>query len=234
LPLAAQFHYDRDAAHRLLQRYGDPGKPRKVAGEHLFYNVHDRVEALLSPQLAKHGLIVTKRFLVDDWYKHLSATTSLWHVYCWAAPNTHSYFRHAYELLEGRLLFVGDLRPHGLVQYLALRLGPSLDGPELPLGYGGIDSEWLAGLKTGLKRRSLLHQLTIDMRPSERSLFRSIESVCDVPALLGDEAYGLLRDGTTLHLEAVTGAHVCRRRFIQALVSRLEARANEQSHTTPQ
>lgn len=58
LILAEKLQYDRDAAQHLLERYGTQSRPRKVAGEHLFYNCHDRVEALLSPQLTQQGLIV--------------------------------------------------------------------------------------------------------------------------------------------------------------------------------
>jgi hypothetical protein len=101
------------------------------------------------------------------------------------------------------LVFVGDLDPPSIVQYVATRAALPA-AVRKRLYFGGVDSAWLERMQPALRRKIALAQIRIPLSASEKRLLRPIEEATDLGALLGASAAAMLRSGFTLELEGAT------------------------------
>jgi hypothetical protein len=114
------------------------------------------------------------------------------------------------------VVFVGDLDPVGVAQYLAAAaMLKRITGRRLL--FGGIDATWLTAFEPPATRIPLEKAL-IDMAPDEVRLLRRLDEGQDLDSLLGPAACAILRGGYKVELEAVSnpaivGAGYTRRAF---------------------
>jgi hypothetical protein len=151
-------------------------------------------------------LHVMNEFLPDgrgsDW-------ATRWHIatgtapFAPKAPDVRLIANHA-RLLGGPVGFVGDLDPHGLHVFGALRSGnlhaPNLGGKKLKVEWLGIDDGWLHGAqRTG---RPLTGR-TIHMPWVEREYWSIIKRMMPgVRALVGEQSFELLESGLKAESDA--------------------------------
>ena len=96
------------------------------------------------------------------------------------------------------VLFVGDMDPVAIAQYLAAR--QMLASPRSPhLLYGGMNDAWLGAMA---KSDWPLARLGIRMSRSEMRLLHALESVVLLEELLGPDCARLLQSGFKVELEA--------------------------------
>ena len=105
------------------------------------------------------------------------------------------------------IVFVGDMDPVAIAQYLAARTElRKRNGPELL--YGGISDSWMTTLRRFLRRRWNIASLRIRLERAETLLWHRLEAAVDVDQLLGPEGSGLLRSGYKIELEAVSNPSI--------------------------
>jgi hypothetical protein len=112
--------------------------------------------------------------------------------------------------------FVGDLDPHGLHTFGALRSGnldaPDVGGRKLVVEWLGIDDAWLRRVR---KTERPLTTRTIRMDWVEREYWGVIKRFApDLHALVGDESFALLESGYTAESDA----------FVDVMPAELRAR----------
>jgi hypothetical protein len=122
------------------------------------------------------------------------------------APRAHdvALIRAHARLLGGPVGFVGDLDPHGLHTYGALRSGnldaPNLEGQKLAIEWFGIDDEWLRRIRRA--GRPLTGRL-IRMGWVEREYWGIIKRLAPrVRALVGEDSFELLEGGLKAETDA--------------------------------
>jgi hypothetical protein len=96
------------------------------------------------------------------------------------------------------LLFVGDMDPVAIAQYLAAR-DMLATAPRRPLHYGGMNDAWLAAMASSGRS---LSSLSIRMDRNERRLLAALDASVDLGSLVGPESARMLRSGTKVELEA--------------------------------
>jgi hypothetical protein len=96
------------------------------------------------------------------------------------------------------LLFVGDMDPVAIAQYLAARDMLAM-APRRPLRYGGMNDAWLAAMA---ESQVSLSRLSIRMDRGERLVLAALDAAVDLDALVGPESAEMLRSGTKVELDA--------------------------------
>ncbi len=152
-------------------------------------------------------LHVMNEFLPDgkgsDW-------ATRWRIATAAAPLAPTPFDveliRAHAQLIGRPIgWFGDLDPHGLHSFGALRSGkldaPDIAGQKLVVDWLGIDDAWLDAIKV---KKGSLNPVTIRMKWAEREYWAIIKRFAPgLRQLIGDESFALLDSGVKIESEGM-------------------------------
>ena len=133
------------------------------------------------------------------------------------------------KLIGGPVGWIGDLDPHGLHTYGALRSGdldaPSLEANALAVDFIGPDDGWLEELR---KTSSTLLRHTIRMPWAEREYWTVVKQMIPgLQQLVGDESIALLDSGVKIEMESLRDLlpQMLRRRFAAPTVTPGTARS---------
>jgi hypothetical protein len=100
-------------------------------------------------------------------------------------------------------VFVGDLDPYGVVQYVETRrMLQRANGPILL--YGGVDDAWLEAIEHRLIRGRRLEQIQVPLSRPETTLLTKVERAIDLEELVGRRCLAVLRTGYKIELEGAT------------------------------
>jgi hypothetical protein len=101
---------------------------------------------------------------------------------------------------DTRAIYVGDIDPVGIAQYLVARrmLGAVGGGPLL---YGGVNDPWLLAMQASMG--GSVSRVLIRLPRAERQLLRRLEDAVNLDTLVGPSCAQLLRGGHKVELEAV-------------------------------
>ena len=194
-----------------LSSFGTPERPRSVDGHALWPGPTGwSVAALRAPRTVDYVLVCPKTGPLDWWWgmgppRGVAALCSLY----LADPRLVPMLRSVCSA-GTPAVFVGDMDPVGIAQYLAVRrMLRARRGPTLR--FGGINDEWLAAIRRA-RRRSLLPEegLRIRMERDEVRLWRRLEEDTDVEEMIGPEGCRILRSGYKLELEAASNPGILR------------------------
>ena len=110
------------------------------------------------------------------------------------------------RILGGPIGYVGDLDPHSLHVYGALRSGkldaPSLAGRKLSIDWLGLDDEWLSH---AIKKDAESSLRTVRMSWSEREYWEVVKRLLPgIRQLVGDDSFALLERGISVELDAAS------------------------------
>jgi hypothetical protein len=192
-----------------LSSFGTPQRPRKVDGHGLWPGPAGwSVAALRAPRRVDYVLVCPKTTPLDWWWAAgpptgVAAVYSLYLADPRLAPTLRSLCP------PGRpAVFIGDLDPVGVAQYLAAKAMLASDG--ITLLYGGINDSWLAAIRRSRRRRGPMGNLCLRLDRAETRLWRRLEAAMDVEQLVGPESCHLLRSGDKLELEAASNPGILR------------------------
>jgi hypothetical protein len=179
--------------------FGTPERPQAVDGHALWADLSGWVSlTALAPRRVDLLLLCPKAVPTEWWYSaELQPGIGFLHVPFPADPRVGGVVR-AFGSGRTPLLFVGDIDPVAIAQYLASRdmLAPLT---QQPLLYGGMNDAWLAAMAGS---QWPLSQLSIRMGRAERRLLRAVDGAADLDLLVGPESAQMLRSGTKVELEA--------------------------------
>jgi hypothetical protein len=152
----------------------------------------------LIPARAELLLVCPKAVPAEWWYSpELQREVGFLHVLFPADPRLSDAVR-LLAPTQGVVLFVGDMDPVAIAQYLATqRMLAEAGGPQLT--YGGMNDEWLAAMR---RSKCPLARLSIRMSRPEMRLLRAIETEVRLDELLGPDSARLLQSGSKVELEA--------------------------------
>jgi hypothetical protein len=155
------------------------------------------VNALIPPR-AEFLLLCPKTVPAEWWYSpELQKKVGFLHAPFPADPRLSDAVR-LFGPAQAKVLFVGDMDPVAIAQYLAAqRMFTAAGGPQLV--YGGMNDVWLAAIG---KSSWPLARLSIRMSRSEMRLLHALESEVGLDALLGPNCARLLQSGSKIELEA--------------------------------
>ncbi len=124
------------------------------------------------------------------------------------------------------LVFVGDLRPIDLTTFALLRTGTTdfsrRGAKPLPVTYAGINDDWLA--LSDLYRSRDWKMTKCPMEPLEREHLALLhELVPDLPELVGERSWALLKAGQQVFLEMTYVNGSFRKGYPERLIAHLDA-----------
>jgi hypothetical protein len=193
-----------------LSSFGTPQRPRTVDGHALWPGPSGwSVVTVRAPPRIDYVLVCPKTGPLDWWW-----ATGPPRGVAAVCPRYFAELRLATMLAavcprRTPAVFVGDLDPVAVAQYLAARrVLRRRHGPTLL--YGGINDEWLAAIRRARRRSFPEDGLRIRMDRSESRLWRKLEAQVDLEQLLGPEACGVLSSGYKLELEAASNPGILR------------------------
>jgi len=193
-----------------LSLFGTPARPRGFADETLWLGRSGWVSANIRLP-AKPSLVVlsVKSAPLARWRAGpLPADIGLIYLPFPADPRGSMVIRKVLPR-DIPVVFVGDLDPPSIVQYVATRSGlPAATRKRLC--FGGVDSAWLERIQPALRRRFSFARIRIPLSASEKRLLRRIEEATDLEALVGASAAAMLRSGFKLELEGATNPSLFR------------------------
>jgi hypothetical protein len=204
---------DPDRWAQVLSRFGTPERPRRGAdGEQLWLgsSAWHCVDVRL-PRSTAFLVICPKSQPVNLWYADSSVPRDVGVV-----TGPHPTDRRAVPVVQAlsRLastaVFVGDMDPYAVVQYVETRrLLAEAKGPALL--YGGVDDAWLEAIERNLIGARSLERLRIRLSKEEATLLKQIERALDLEQLVGARACAVLRGGHKIELEGATNPALYRR-----------------------
>jgi hypothetical protein len=182
-----------------LAVFGTPDRPRAVDGHSLWADEWGWLALnVLAPRHADFLLLCPKTVPPEWWYSpELHAGIGFLHV-PFPADQRVGVVVKGLGIGGKPLLFVGDLDPVAIAQYLAAR-DMLAAAPRRPLRYGGMNDAWLAAM---VGSQLSLSQLSIRMERGERRLLAALDAAVDLDSLVGPESAEMLRSGTKVELEA--------------------------------
>ena len=132
---------------------------------------------------------------------------------CTAQPNDARALRVLDRVLPrgSQPVFIGDLDPMGLVQYV--ELARNLARKKRRLVYGGLDDTWLAAMRRQLVRAQGLDVLRIALDRDELRLLARLDRAIDLDVLVGRDSAAMLRGGHKIEIEAATNPGLYRDGF---------------------
>jgi len=191
----------------VLARFGSPARPRPSAAEPLWLGRSGWAHvATWLPPSASVVVLSAKRSPLDWWLEAGSVPAHFGLVY---AP--HAADPRVLPVVGAALprratvVFVGDLDPPAIVQYLELRRTAPF---RQRLRFGGVDSGWLEAVQGKLRAPVDLDRLCIPLSEEERRLLSLLEQAFPVQKLVGARAAAILRSGFKVELEGVTNPHL--------------------------
>jgi hypothetical protein len=152
----------------------------------------------LVPSRATFLLLCPKSVPAEWWYSpELQKTVGFLHAPFPADPRLSDAVR-MFARDPVPVLFVGDMDPVAIAQYLAAQRMFAATGA-LALAYGGMNDAWLNAMAESTWP---LARLSIRMSASEVRLLRALESATRLEDLIGPDCAALLRRGFKVELEA--------------------------------
>lgn len=212
---------------RVLSSFGTPARPRLGDdGEQLWPGPRDvgHIDLLL-PQTPSLLLISPKRQWIDHWW----AESLLRGVA--VVSGTYLGDRRALPVLEaacrlaGAAVFVGDIDPYSIVQFVETRR--LMAKARLPLTFGGVDDAWLAAMERGLNLGRHLENVFIPLSKLEIMLLKRIDQAIDLEQLVGARACSILHGGHKIEIEGATNSRLHRRSHGRWIFQYLRSRVDQ-------
>jgi hypothetical protein len=214
----------KTAWSRVLASFGTPARPRRHGDERLWLGPSDRQHVTLSVPGKPSFLVICAKSAPLVWrmadgsmpqdvgavvapFPADERAVALFRPLCLQAPAS---------------VFLGDLDPFSIVQYVELRR-LLLEQTGRPLLYGGVDDAWLASSDRSLKRGLAVERICIALSRSEQSLLKRIERAIDIEQLVGRRSCSLLRSGYKLELEGASNPVAYRKDHGRWVFRRLRA-----------
>lgn len=203
----------KGASHRwrpALSLFGTPARPRAFADEALYLGRSGWVSANIRLP-AKPSLVVLSvksAPLAWWWAGPLPPDIGLIYLPFPADPRGSMVIRRMLPR-DIPVVFVGDLDPPSIVQYVATRRGLPA-AMRKRLRFGGVDSAWLERMQPALRRKLTFARIRILLSASEKRLLRHIEEATNLEAFVGNSAAAMLRSGYKLELEGATNPSLFR------------------------
>lgn len=212
----------------VLEQYGTLGEPRFVDGEAMYPSGSEPPFEVVQCRESSWRVLLLNDALLR-WHSErlegLPATliTSFFPVCHAVADELGGHV----DATDRTIAIVGDLDPHALCQFCAFtRCNPV--GVQVFSGarWLGVDDTWISLLQ----RYSLDWKVAvIEMTDVERALFRDLERVVEVDAIVGSGAAALLREGRKLELEGASNPALYAEGFAAALLQHLRDRLEASS-----
>lgn len=190
---------------RVLACFGTSERPRRGAdGEQLWLRASESQR--IEQRVRRTGglLVVCTKPLLVGWWKDESRLPQ--DVSTFTAPQLTD--STAVAVLCGlcmagaRAVFVGDLDPYALVQYIETRrLVARTAG--CALLYGGVDDSWLVAMDRNANRPSRV-DVRIPLSRGKLAFLRLLEGSVDVGHIVGRRALSVLESGFKIELEGAT------------------------------
>lgn len=210
-----------------IMEFGKVGSPRIIDGYSMFLSDRYHISISIVPTVpsAVHvispktsfGYLLIEKNLVPDDISYLQ-TTML----------SDTTFRHLLgAILKERnqsIVYINDMDPIGIAQWIALKHG--IDECELILEnvhYVGIDDAWIDLCECWSTDNSI-RRIVISMKEEEISLFKRLENVLPLSALVGERSYGLMKDGWKIELEGAINPTLYRGGYLESLFNHLRGR----------
>jgi hypothetical protein len=191
---------DQTKRPRWLRTFGTRERPKAVDG-HALWAGPDAWFSIgaLAPRRPRLVLLCPKAVPTEWWFTvDLQRDVALVQA-SYPADRRLSAFLRVVAGPGTAIVFVGDMDPVAIAQYLAARsMLAASDGQHLL--YGGMNDAWLAAMRASSKPRQTALRIRLD-RDEER-LLRHLESAVDLAELLGPSGAALLRSGYKIELEA--------------------------------
>jgi hypothetical protein len=212
----------------VLRAFGTPRHPRDAGDGEWLWAAADELHhvGLRLPRKSSLVIVTPKSHWLDWW----EADGSLSGVTVVASSRPAEPRGLAVlELVAGRApaLFVGDLDPHHLVQFVETRRLMATRG--LAIAFGGLSDAWWPAMERGIRGGFTLERLRIRLDRSERTLLARIERALDLDDLVGPRAAALLRSGYKIEIEAATNPALYARGHGRRVVRLLRAHAGTPS-----
>jgi hypothetical protein len=182
-----------------LTGFGTPDRPRTIDGHSLWPGPKQwLVLNALVPSRTAFILLCPKSVPAEWWYSpKLETSVGFLHAPFPADPRLTDVLR-MFGPHQPPALFVGDMDPVAIAQYLAAqRMLAATGGPEL--AYAGMSDPWLSAMGDSSWP---LARLSIRMGAPEMRLLRALESSTRLEDLVGQDGAELLRTGFKVELEA--------------------------------
>ena len=182
-----------------LSTFGTPDRPRTIDGHALWPGPKEwLVLNALIPAQAAFLLLCPKTVPAEWWYSSgLQKEVGFLYAPFPADPRLTGAVR-LFGRAQAKVLFVGDMDPVAVAQYLAAKRMFAADGgPQLV--YAGINDAWLAAIG---RSRWPPARLSIRLERPEMRLLRALDSEVRLDALVGPNCASLLRGGSKMELEA--------------------------------
>jgi hypothetical protein len=211
----------------VLSSFGSPARPRiGPDGEWLWLGRQDsQLVFVRAPQKCSFVVLSPKP---EPWKEWLwGAVPAGVGIVSGSCPTDASLLKLVPALSPKRsTVFVGDMDPFGLVQYVeARRVLHEANGPRLV--YGGIDDVWLAAMERALKRGYRLDHICIPLMKHEKTLLERLDRALDLELIVGPRAVALLRSGFKIELEGATNPHFYADQHGRWIFEHLRARAEK-------
>ena len=196
---------DADGWARVRATFGTPARPRGgPEGERRWLGAADwsGVQFWL-PRRPTRVVICPKTAPVGWWLAAGGVPRDLGFA-CSSHPNDAGALRVLEQALprSARAVFVGDLDPLAIVQYL--ELARSFGRRKRSLPYGGLDDTWLAAMRGHWARANGVDAVRIPLDDDERRLLARLDRAIDLERLVGPQSSALLRAGHKIELEGAT------------------------------
>lgn len=170
---------------RVLSRFGTPERPRTYGEEPLWLGRYGQSYDLCLPAVPTFLVISPKRDAIrwlwgqtglpDD----LGSACALYP----CDPHAETVFRPLYRQSRATV-FVGDLDPFAIVQYVETRRALR-DSKGPPFLYGGINDAWLEAIRRSLMPQGRFERIQIALSQSENTLLTVIDRALDLEGRVG-------------------------------------------------
>jgi hypothetical protein len=215
----------RDKRERLLSFYGTPVRPQTFAEEALWLGTSGWACAEVRlPSKPSFVILSVKSAPMTWWNSHLPSDVGFVAMSFPADPRGSRLLARVLPPFVP-VVFIGDLDPPSIVQYMATRDRLSAT-VRARLRFGGVDSAWLADIESALKPLTSLRHIQLALSGPERRLLRALEDAIRLESFVGPRAAELLRNGFKLELEGAMNPKLFRKGRTARLFDELRRRAS--------
>jgi hypothetical protein len=214
---------------QVLSLFGTPTRPRRGwDGEQLWSSPSDSDYLdLRLPRKTSFLLVCPKAQPVGWWQAQGSLPPD---VAAMCAPLPAD--RRALPLLEvlcrqaSAAIFVGDMDPYSIVQYVETRR--MLAGVGARLLHGGVNDAWLDAMERALSQEGRLERLRIPLEKHEVRLLKKLDRAVDLEKLIGARGSAMLHSGYKIEIEGATNPTIYRRSHSRWVFKYLRSRTKEE------
>lgn len=194
-----------DGWARVRATFGTPARPRGgPGGERLWLGPAGWSDVQLWLPRRPARVVICPKTAPVGWWLAAGGVPSDIGFACTSHPNDAGALRVLEQALPRTVpaVFVGDLDPLAIVQYL--ELARSFGRRKRPLLYGGVDDAWLAAMRGHWVRTNGVDAVRIPLDDDEGRLLAKLDRAIDLERLVGPESSALLRAGHKIELEGAT------------------------------